>query len=531
MKVRAEVTAAKLRGGFYSPDALVRACLDRVAALLGDRAGLAVLEPSAGDGAFLRGLAAHPLADRVAEVAAVELVPGEAAACRAALAGAGLPGAVHAGSVLPWALACPPRFDAAVGNPPYVRYQFVGEADKAAIAAVATRAGVPLAGVANLWIPVLLGALGCLREGGAFAFIVPAELLTGVSAGAARRWLATCADAVRADLFPPGSFPGALQEVVVLSGVRRAPAAPRLRVVEGGSAWDAELDPAAPTWTRYLLTPPERAALAEARALPAEAALADVARFEVAIVTGANDYFSVDDATAAAHGLGPWARPLLPRIRQAPGLFFPAAEHPASAAAGHKARLLHFAAELPDPRGAEGPAAYLAQGEAAGLPTRYKCGIRDPWFRVPHVRAGRLLLSKRSHRLPRVVLNEAGVLTTDTIYRGALKPAHAGRERDFVAGFHNALTLLTAEVEGRSFGGGVLELVPGEVARLAVPDVPGLGAAMDELDALARAGDEEALVAATDRRLAGAGIGLSADLLARLAGARASLLARRLARG
>lgn len=531
MKVRAEVTGAKLRGGFYSPEALVRACLDRVAALVGDRDGLALLEPSAGDGAFMRGLAAHPLGARVGEVAAVELEPAEAAACRAALASAGLPGRVDAGSFLPWAAACPARFDVAVGNPPYVRYQFVAEADRAAIAAVATRAGEALAGVANLWIPVLLGALGCLREGGAFAFIVPAELLTGVSAGAVRRWLAAHVDALRADLFAPGSFPGALQEVVLLSGVRRPPTAPRLVVAEGGTTWACDLDPAAPTWTRYLLAPRERAALAEARALPAVVALGAVARFEVAIVTGANDYFSVDDATATAHGLWPWAKPLLPRIRHAPGLRLGADEHAAIAAAGHKARLLHFAADLPDPRAAAGPAAYLAAGEAAGLPTRYKCGIRDPWYRVPHVRAGRLLLSKRSHRYPRVVLNEAGVYTTDTIYRGEPKPGWDGRAPDLAAGFHNALTLLSAEVEGRSFGGGVLELVPGEVARLAVPDVPGIGRALPALDALARAGDEEALVAATDRLLVAADVGLTAALLGTLAEARASLLARRLARG
>ncbi len=531
MKVRGEVSGAKLRGGFYSPDGLVHACLDRVAALVGDRAGLAVLEPSAGDGAFVRGLAAHPLGAQVGELTAVELEPAEAATCGAAIAAAGLPGRAEAGSFLPWALACPPRFDVAVGNPPYVRYQFVDPAERAAIAAIADLADVALGGVANLWIPVLLGALACLREGGVFAFIVPAELLTGVSAGAVRRWLGTRADAVRADLFPPGSFPGALQEVVVLSGVRRAPAAARLRVAEGGSAWDCDLDPDAPTWTRYLLAPRERAALDEARALPAVAALGTVARFEVAIVTGANDFFSLDAATVAAYDLAPWTKPLLPRIRHAGGLVYAPADHAAIAAAGQKAHLLHFAAELPDPRGAARPAKYLEVGEAAGLPARYKCAIRDPWFRVPHVRAGRLLLSKRSHRYPRVVLNEAGAFTTDTIYRGAMKPSHADREADLVAGFHNSLTLLTAEVEGRSFGGGVLELVPGEVARLAVPGAPGLGSALPDLDALARKGNEEALVAATDRCLAAAGIGLTPGLLATLADARASLLARRLARG
>ena len=85
---------------------------------------------------------------------------------------------------------------------------------------------------------------------------------------------------------------------------------------------------------------------------------------------------------------------------------------------------------------------------------------------------GSILASKRSHRYPRVILNGANAYTTDTIYRGRLLPGCSRNPADLVASFHNSLTLLTAEIEGRSFGGGVLELVPSEVGRLlvAVPD-------------------------------------------------------------
>ncbi len=36
-------------------------------------------------------------------------------------------------------------------------------------------------------------------------------------------------------------------------------------------------------------------------------------------------------------------------------------------------------------------------------------------------------------------------------------------------GFLNGLTALTAELEGRHYGGGVLELVPSEIEKLLVP--------------------------------------------------------------
>ena len=38
-----------------------------------------------------------------------------------------------------------------------------------------------------------------------------------------------------------------------------------------------------------------------------------------------------------------------------------------------------------------------------------------------------------------------------------------------VGGFVNSLTVLSADLEGRHYGGGVLELVPSEIERLAIP--------------------------------------------------------------
>src|SRR3546814_8927677 len=79
MKTRDEVTADKLRGGFYTPDGLVDLCLARIAALTRGRSGLRLLEPSSGDGAFIRGVARSSIRDRVESIDAVELLESEAA--------------------------------------------------------------------------------------------------------------------------------------------------------------------------------------------------------------------------------------------------------------------------------------------------------------------------------------------------------------------------------------------------------------------------------------------------------------------
>lgn len=571
MKTIDVISADKLRGGFYSPPRLVHACLDRIAALSsGGTTRLRIFEPSAGDGAFIRGLRDHALSSRVHEVTAVEINPAEAAKCRQALAGAAFGGSVLTGSVLNGARPSPGGHDAAVGNPPFVRFQFLTEEDRAGALEIARDSGIPLAGVSNLWIPILLTALTRLRAGGAFAFIVPAECFTGISARSVRTWLIRQAGDLRADLFPPGSFPGVLQEVVVLSGRVSRPAAPSagehrahehragehragehragehgagehragtpLTVVEHGAgtprSWTHDVPDSAPTWTRYLLTPAQLSALHQVTDLPGFHHLAEVARLSVSTVTGANEYFSVDDGTLSQYRLARWALPLLPRIRHATGLRFGPGDHDDLAQRDCSRWILDFGPAAPSPEHTPAAASYLRYGEELKLHQRYKCRIRDPWYRVPIVQPGRLLLSKRAHKYPRLVLNSAGVITTDTIYQGRMTAAFEGRDADLVAGFHNTATLLTAEIEGRSFGGGVLELVPTEIGRVSIPMLPGFGQSLGQLDELARSAgpDSAELVQRTDALLAAAIPQLTPDLLGELREARAALLQRRMDR-
>ena len=101
------------------------------------------------------------------------------------------------------------------------------------------------------------------------------------------------------------------------------------------------------------------------------------------------------------------------------------------------------------------------------------------------------------------------------------------------ASFHNSLTILSAEIEGRSFGGGGLELVPSEVARLRILVADELAEDLGRLDAISRSTDpdkDSLLVEETDRRLAKAVDGLDDSVLATLADARRTLLQRRLDR-
>lgn len=540
VKTSEEVSADKLRGGFYSPESLVKVCFDRVESLLSGTGPLRMIEPSAGDGAFIQGLSSHRLAKRVKWTTAVEIIDTEAAICSARLAATKASGEVIHDSVLAWAFDNKEPYDVAVGNPPFVRFQFVDERERFLTDALGEKLGAEFRGVSNLWLPVLIGAIGSLRPGGAFAFIVPAESFTGISGHEVREWLLERVQQLHVDLFMPGSFPGVLQEVVILSGrmlARGRKATRDMHFREHGTSlrreWTHSNIGKFRTWTRFLLSPDQVGHLEEATNLNSVASLSSIARFEVATVTGANGFFCVDDETVERYGLGEWARPLLPRTRHAIGLGYTNEDHKQVLVDGLPGNLLDFAAGTSDPLTRRGPAAYLASGEAMELHTRYKCRIRKPWWRVPVVAPGLMMMAKRSHHFPRVIVNDAEVTTTDTIYRGRLLPKTTLTAQDFTAAFHNSLTLLTAEIEGRSFGGGVLELVPSEISRLSVPLPDNMSYEFEQLDWLCRnAGEHEprALVEATDALVAKKTPGLTKGLLDQLRDAQQVLAGLRFAR-
>ena len=534
MKLITEVDSNKIRGGFYTPPALVDTCLSRLKSLIDIERPAHFLEPSSGDGAFIRGISR--MRTGKPSITCIELIESEAARCDQEIGRLGLTGSVVHDSFFAWASQSKQKFDAFVGNPPFIRYQFVPPEDRSLAEFMMRLKGFELQGVSNYWIPFVILGLEFLREGGAFSIVLPAEIFSTISGGQVRSYLIGHFESLRVDLYPRDTFPDILQDVLVVSGVRSAKAK-KNRIVTFSETikgvareWSHDISDATESWKRYLLTRDEWDAFTTAKSLAGFSQLKDLATIGVAIVTGANDFFTVDDATLEEFDLKRWARPLLARTSDSPGVIFESADHAAARSSGNKAWILDFAEGRPDPLAFKLPKRYIEMGISQELNARFKCRIRTPWYRVPGLVSGKLMITKRSHQHHRLILNKPAVFTTDTIYRGQLKALHAGREAEIVACFHNSLTLLSAELEGRSYGGGVLELVPSEVGRLITP----LIAASDhivELDKISRNSGGQLdqngrLIDATDQILSKMVPGYS-KVLERLSFARAKLRDRR----
>lgn len=503
MNFKINESAEKLRGGYYTDATIAEYLLRWVA----ESRPTTLLEPSCGDGAFFRPLASVISIPSLTRVVGCELESGEAEKAQSALGRIpGVKGYVAVADFLGWVLPRldePPEFDAVVGNPPFVRYQYLSEGLQSRAESLIRRFGLRFTKHTNAWVPFVVGALNRLRPGGRLAMVVPSELLHVLHADSVRQYLLR--ECSRILVLDPEElwFEGALQGVVLLLAEKRTSSATTMRLGEvaitriGGRDFLAgapqdhfvhaeyvagEVLPA--KWMLALLTARERGILQGLAEAPGVRVFKDVATVQVGIVTGANAFFLVPDDVVEANDLRPYAHPMFGRSDHVAGVIYDDASHAANRRRGVPTNFLWFN-KTPREELSQGAARYVASGEAQGLHTRFKCRIREPWYSVPSVFTAPVGMLKRSHDYPRLVLNTAGAFTTDTAYR--IESRGISEDR-LVSSFVNSLTALSAELEGRHYGGGVLELVPSEINRLLLPLPEGVESRLEALDALCRRG-------------------------------------------
>jgi hypothetical protein len=241
------------------------------------------------------------------------------------------------------------------------------------------------------------------------------------------------------------------------------------------------------------------------------------------MVTGANEYFLVPDSTVDEYDLHQIATPMVGRSQHLPGIRYTKKRHSSNRKTGLPVNFIDFA-NTSRGKMTAGMRRYVLHGEALGLHKRYKTRIRSPWYIVPSKWVPQLFLLKRSHYVPKLVLNDANALNTDTAYRVSTKVSAT----DFAFSFYNSLTAISAELEGRSYGGGVLELVPSEIRRLLVPLVKVSKEDLEQLDSKLTNQEPNSKVLEDQDRIILSAIGLTNPEIRTIQKARLKLQSRRL---
>jgi len=542
----------KARGAFFTPLPIA----EHLAAwALRDDPLAKVLDPTCGAAVFLqtagRQLKAlgRQASDLDGQLFGVDLHATSLDAAMALLESEGLDAHLVASDF--FALATPdtlggtlPYVDAVVGNPPFVRYQeHTGESRRLSVAA-ALRQGVRLSGLASSWAATLVHACGFLKPEGRLAMVLPAELLTVGYAEPIRAWLRSRFERVHLVLFDRLQFEDAQEKVVLLLAegtggcdafsLYHVDTAEDLANLAAYGHWN--VTPAAEgKWTDLLL-PARQRVLFKRVVSDHFARLSDYGTSELGIVTGSNNFFALSEQTRLEYGLleSQLVKISPPGTKHLQGLTFSRQRWEALRATGERVWLFR-----PDADDDSTPRRrYTDQGEALAVDEAYKCAIRRPWWRPPVVPAPHLFFTYMSHRYPRLIDNTAAALFVNSMHGVRLHPdAPVDARAALPLLCLNSVTMLGAEVHGRSYGGGLLKMEPREAAALPLPAPPTLTRAWAELKphkaALERqlkAGRWTEVVKRVDAAVLGTAAGLSGQDVASMLDAARGLRERRLGR-
>jgi adenine-specific DNA-methyltransferase len=475
----------------------------------------AVLEPAAGNGEFLEALVRT---ERVlippAVVIAVEIDATVAKAMQEAYPTA----RVIPGDFLNLGRDNVPQVDVVVGNPPFIRYQSLTDADRRRGQRLAGESGVDLSRLASSWAHFVIHAASFLREKhGRLAVVLPAEVLQTQYGASVRAFLERRFRCVTYVIIDQPVFKDAQVDAVLVLADQDGPAGPhrvRVSTVDALAALDVSRHRrrTGTAGDKPALTGAVHETYAEILASPTVAPLGSLANIDIGVVTGASDFFVLEDDARRAHGLEPpYVSRIIRRARDLAGI----------SARSTEADWLFSSLSNEN----QSVAAYVALGLEAKFNEGYKCSIRDVWYSVPiPVARPDFLMPAMHHRAPRLVHNPDHLLATNLMYfvdTGEGRPTG----RWLAAASLSSVTALSGEIEGRTYGGGVLKLEPSEAERLLIPAASAgqkrrLSNAFPALDALARDGKWDAARLRVDSIL-----GINSDKVGRAA---AELRGRRL---
>jgi adenine-specific DNA-methyltransferase len=458
-------------GAVYTPDAVASAIIEYLGTAL-PAGPVRTLEPSVGEGAFLAHMpAATPNGYSYTLVDIDEVVIDR---LRERLG----PSAATfvAGDFVQFAMQHEEEgreaFDLIVGNPPFIRKHNFSAMLKGQTAEFAECFDYPGTKLKNAWAFFLVASLRLLSDTGLVAFVLPYELMTVEYGQALLEHAANSLERVDIFISDEKAFKDIDQDAVVFIGrkvadegglfINRVHSLTGLHSAKQSKIRLAGKGDRALELSAFLFTGDTIASLREIRTRAS--VISDYADSAPGVVSAANEYFILTEADAARHGLAAHTVPILKKGSLAgpsPTFTLASFDHLAE---NEPCRLLVARGER-DALDAD-LLAYIEVGEQMAIHKRYKCRNRKRWYEVPLVPVEVGFFFKRSHSFPRMIVNEAGVHLTDTAYGLRIKQPYTMRGLCF--SFYTSVTILFAEVDGRFYGGGVLELSPNEFRHLPI---------------------------------------------------------------
>ncbi len=460
----------KETGSYYTPQRLA----DFVVRYLRGKVcgeNLSILEPSVGDGVFIDALKGNDICGfQNAELTIVDINTEELAKAEHKAISAQFFKRVNSinKDFLSINHDAKHRYSLIVGNPPYIQKRSLNSEIISQCEERHKAAGLSTKKINNIWTAFVVSCTQQLRNDGIMALVLPADLLQVKYAEEIRLFLER--QFLRLEIFSldTDAFPGIEQQIIVLFAFKKhsTPGTFFFKISDYDSCHVTQTSSnglmiSQSKWTHYNLRPSEIRLLNSINEkLPRISDFVDV---RAGIVTGANKFFILSKDEIKMHGAKTYSLPILPQSRFVKrGVDFTLEDFNKLSESSKPSFLLDLSKKTRKNRKLD---AYLSKGTIEKIHERYKCSARNEWFHVPNIGSpAEAFFFKRTHITPKVIRNVSNVFVTDTAYK--IDSKNNTDIKSFVRSFYTIITFIYAELMGRKYGGGVLELTPNEFKNL-----------------------------------------------------------------
>jgi len=515
-QVKENISAQKLRGGYYTPQVIA----DFLCHWSIDKNTNRILEPSCGDGNFIEsailrfkelGIEGENLKDRIK---GIELLEEESLKAKTRAANLGLNSSTIVNNDFFHYIRNNgiEKYDVVIGNPPFIRYQSFPEEHRRLAIEMMGQLGFKPNKLTNIWVPFLVVSASLLKDNGRMAMVIPAELFQVKYAAETRVFLSKFFERITIITFKKLVFTNIQQEVVLLLCEKKVLLGKGIRVIESENIEalksinfkavnDSNVKPIDHTtekWTKYFLNEDEINLLKRLKKDTRVTTCGNIMEVDVGLVTGRNEFFMLKEEHVKEWKLEKYTIPVASKSNQLKGITFSERDYFDNSKAQNSIYLF-IPPNVDFENQPEVCQKYIEYGEKMGFNTGYKTRIRKRWYITPSLWVPDAFALRQVGDYPKIILNETGASSTDTIHRVRFKE---GVKRDIAAiSFLNSLSFAFSEITGRSYGGGVMTFEPTEIEEIQIPVLTDLAIDFDHIDALIRKRKIEAVLDIIDEAL------------------------------
>ena len=473
----------KNNGAYYTPEFLSEFIVRYVASNFSNVRRLNVFEPSVGDGSFVKAFNSTTFHNSINSfsVTAIDKVNSELEKAQEIGLSNRKRNTRYSFSrfdFLKYQSTVTRKFNLIIGNPPYIKKGLLNKTQISLCKEIHKSANLSDLSVNNIWSSFLVRCTQLLDNNGIIAFVLPAELLQVKFAAELRTFLTQQYQRTEIFTFDDLLFECKGQDTVLLIGFKQHSQPGQyfthiedtddLKTNNFTLTQNTGLTSTDSKWSHHLLSSDELTFIHNIGNR-----LNNINHYcdsKPGIVSAANNFFIVDEKVEREYHLGRHTKPIIQKGFFVNGsVVFDQRDFENLVANGKPTKILCFNDNDVNHLNA-GTERYLKIGEENKLPQRYKCKIRNNWFVIPNISTvPEGFFFKRSHHYPKLLKNNADVLVTDSAYKIEMRNGY--NINHLIYSFYNSLTLTFAELNGRYYGGGVLELTPSEFKSLPVPNV------------------------------------------------------------